>query len=356
MMHGISLRQAISAALIACAVVGCAQISYYVQSAGGQMEIIKKRRPIADVIADPATAATLRKKLESVLRIRDFASRELGLPDNDSYRGYADLDRPYVVWNIFATEEFSLKPREWCFPVAGCVGYRGYFAEADAKAFAEQQKRDGLDVFIGAVPAYSTLGYFHDPVLNTFVHYPDWELARLIFHELAHHVVYVKDDSEFNESFAAAVEKEGLRRWLAKYGDAALEDHIARGELRKNQFNQLLIDTKQNLELLYKSELDASAKRARKKEIFSALLQAYNEKKLSWGNYAGFDRWINPSTNNAVIAAFSIYTRLEPVFSAMIVAQQHDLPHFFAQVKEIARLKKTERRAQLEAISASQKK
>jgi predicted aminopeptidase len=326
---------------------GCSQFSYYTQSASGQMEIINKRKPIVDVIADPATKPALKKKLETVLRIRDFASQELGLPDNQSYRGYTDLQRPYVVWNVFVTDEFSLKPREWCFPVAGCVGYKGYFAEAEANRFAEEQKQKAGDVFIGTVPAYSTLGYFDDPVLNTFIHYPDAELARLIFHELAHQVVYVKDDSEFNESFATTVEKEGLRRWLLKNNEASQEINIATTELRKIEFNQLLVETKQKLEMLYKSEQNEASKRAAKKEIFSVLLQTYEQKKIVWGNYKGFDRWINASTNNAVIAAFSIYTQQEPVFNKILREANQDLPAFYAKVKALAKLEKNQRSAQL---------
>ncbi len=333
------------------AVAGCSQFSYYSQSASGQMEIINKRKAIAEVIADPATKPALKKKLETVLRIRDFASKELALPDNQSYRGYTDLQRPYVVWNVFAAEEFSLKPREWCFPVAGCVGYKGFFAEAEANRFADEQKQQGGDVFIGNVPAYSTLGYFDDPVLNTFIHYPDWELARLIFHELAHQVVYVKDDSEFNESFATAVEKEGLRRWLAQYGDASQAQNIALGESRKVEFNQMLIETKEKLEALYKTDLNATEKRARKKEIFTALLNQYEEKKLTWGDYKGFDRWINASTNNAVIGAFSIYTQSEPAFSKLLTEQKNDLPTFYAAVQALAKLEKSQRVSKL----ASQK-
>ncbi|MGB8599010.1 MAG: aminopeptidase [Burkholderiales bacterium] len=340
-----SFRTGIFALLIGVifAIEGCSTLSYYSQSASGQMEIVSKRRPITDVIADPATSPALRNRLDTVLRVREFASRELSLPDNQSYRGYADLERPYVVWNVFAAEEFSLKPREWCFPIAGCVGYKGYFAEADANAFAEQQKLNGLDVFIGSVTAYSTLGYFDDPVLNTFIHYPDWELARLIFHELAHQVAYVKDDSEFNESFATVVEKEGLRRWSAKHGDAKQEQTIVSGDARKYEFNQLLTNTKQKLESLFQTDFDATTKRARKKEIFSELLKEYEQKKLSWDGYKGFDRWINASTNNAVIAAFSIYTQSEPAFSALLVGQGNDLPKFYAAVKSLAKLEKSER-------------
>ncbi len=336
--------------------VGCSQLRYYTQSASGQMEIINKRRPITAVLADPATSPELKQKLEAVMRIRDFASRELGLPDNQSYRGYADLQRPFVVWNVFATDELSLKPREWCFPVAGCVNYKGYFAEADAEAFATMQRENGFDVFVGSVPAYSTLGYFDDPVLNTFIHYPEPELARLIFHELAHQVVYVKDDSVFNESFATTVEREGVLRWLVQQGDGAKQSSLVIAQTRKTVYNQLVIETRVKLENLYASAMDAQKKRERKREIFNELLENYARKKIEWGGYTGYDRWMNASTNNAVIAAFGIYNQQEPAFSALLASQSNDLPKFYAAVKALAKQGKAERNASLEAMTNSENK
>jgi predicted aminopeptidase len=334
---------------------GCSQLSYYSQSMQGQWEIVNKRRPIADWLADEATPATLKKKLEAVTRIRAFASRELGLPDNNSYKGYADLQRPYVVWNVFAADELSLKPREWCFPVAGCVGYKGYFAEAAAQTFAAEQTANGLDVFLGPVPAYSTLGYFDDPVLNTFIHYPEWELARLIFHELSHQVVYVKDDSVFNESFATAVEREGLRRWLAANPNAAGEKSIQEAQQRREDFNRLLEGTRKQLDALYASDKSATEKRAQKKQLFDQLLSDYQQQKVVWGGYAGFDRWINAGTNNAVMAAFGIYNQQEPAFSALLANQSNDLPAFYREVKAIAKLDKTERSAKLAGMLTAKK-
>jgi predicted aminopeptidase len=209
-----------SAALLVLPILlaGCANLPYYFQSVRGQLDIWSRQKHIEELIANPHTAEPLRKKLRTVITIREFASTELGLPRNSSYRRYANLERPYAVWNVFAAPEFSIQPRQWCFVFAGCVNYRGYFHKGDAEAFAAEIQTEGYDVFVGGVPAYSTLGYFPDPVLNTFVNYPDPHLARLIFHELAHQVVYVRDDSVFNESFAVAVEQEGMRRWLARYG------------------------------------------------------------------------------------------------------------------------------------------
>lgn len=177
---------------------GCDTAAYYLQAVRGQAEMWQATRPIEDVLADPQAPKALKARLEYAMRVREFASTQLALPDNSSYRGYADLKRPYVVWNVFATDAFSVRPRQWCFPIAGCVAYKGYFSRAEAEAAAAELERRGDDVFIGGVPAYSTLGYFNDPVLNTFIHYPQAELARLIFHELAHQVAYVPGDTAFN--------------------------------------------------------------------------------------------------------------------------------------------------------------
>src|SRR5919106_1091463 len=229
-----------AALLIVGLIAGCANLPYYLQSVRGQLDIWSRQQDIESIIARPGTAEPLREKLRTVLAIREFASAELALPRNASYRSYANLERPYALWNVFATPEFSTKPRHWCFLFAGCVNYRGYFGKADADEFAAGVAREGYDVFIGGVPAYSLLGYFPDPVLNTFINYPTPHLARLIFHELAHQVVYVRDDSVFNESFAVTVEQEGSRRWLERYGaehDWQVYDQITQ---RRNDFVSLI--------------------------------------------------------------------------------------------------------------------
>ena len=196
--------------LVLPSLTGC----YLMQAAGGQMELVSKREPIHSVLSNPATTEKLRGRLEYVTAARDFASRELGLPDNASYRSYADLQRPYVVWNVFAADEFSVEPKRWCFPIAGCVVYRGYFKESAAQAYALKMRMRGNDAMVGGVAAYSTLGHFKDPVLNTMMGWSDAQLAGTLFHELAHQVVYIPGDSEFNEAFATAVEEVGLERPL----------------------------------------------------------------------------------------------------------------------------------------------
>jgi len=220
------MRSGFLVTMVAASLSGCANIGYYFQAVGGQMEIWNRSRPIEKLVGDERTDARLRERLSLVLKVREFASRELALPDNQSYRKYADLQRPFAVWNVFATKEFSIAPVEWCFPFAGCVAYRGYFSEEGAGQFAAGLRSQGHDVFVAGIPAYSTLGWFDDPVLNTFIFYPDAEIARLTFHELAHQVVYVSGDTVFNESFATAVELEGVDRWLGRRAPGRSAPHL----------------------------------------------------------------------------------------------------------------------------------
>jgi predicted aminopeptidase len=330
---------------------GCSNLGYYLQSIEGQTSLMQKREPIVDVLADPATPAPLKKRLERALTIRDFASSELKLPDNPSYRSYADIGRPFVVWNVFAAEEFSIEPEEWCFPIAGCVGYRGYFKKADAEAFGREQRERGLDVFVSGVPAYSTLGWFDDPVLSTFINYPDYELARLIFHELAHQVVYVKNDTEFNESFAVAVETEGVARWISRYGDDRMRADFARSQQRRTQFLALVLKYRRELDALYHTKIAPAEMRERKAVIFDALKRDYQQLKAEWGGFAGYDRFLD-EPNNAKLASISFYNALVPQFQQMLARRNGDLPAFYADVKELAALGKDERAMRLGVAAA----
>lgn len=337
-------------ALLLAALNGCANISYYLQSVQGQIDILRRERPIPDVVVAADTPANLREKLEAALTIRAFASAELALPDNDSYRRYADIQRPFVVYTVFATPEFSLEPVEWCFPFAGCVKYRGYFSRQEAERFAAELTGQGLDVFIGGVPAYSTLGWFADPVLNTFVNYPRPELARLIFHELAHQVVYVRDDTVFNESFAVAVEREGVRRWLQHHGTDSDRALFERVQSRRSQFTRLVQEHRAQLATLYETELPAAEKRARKAALFAELQTGYDALRTTWGQLGGADRWFGQRPNNALLASVSIYTRLVPSFEALLRQQGGDLPAFYQQVRALARLPADERVSRLAAL------
>ena len=336
---------------MAILLAGCSNFGYYMQSFDGQIKLLQARRPIAQVIADPATPLPLKARLERVLAIREFASRDLQLPDNLSYRSYADLERPFVVWNVFAAAEFSVKPREWCFLIVGCVGYRGYFAQAEGEAYARELRGEGLDVFVSGVPAYSTLGWFDDPVLNTFINYAEYALSRLIFHELAHQVVYVKGDTEFNESFATAVEAEGVRRWLVRGGNDQMRADFDRSQQRRMQFRALVFKYREKLAALYRLPIAPEEMRVRKAQAFSAMQRDYGLLKSQWAGFAGYDRFFE-HPNNALLASVAIYTGLAPQFQQLIAKHHGDLAAFYAEVKALAALGKEERASRLAAAVA----
>ncbi|MBI3527454.1 MAG: aminopeptidase [Betaproteobacteria bacterium] len=328
---------------------GCTNIGYYYQAVEGQMQIWNRSRSIAQVIDDTHTPPQVRERLSLVLRVRNFASGELALPDNGSYRKYADLERPFVVWNVFAAGELSVAPKEWCFPFAGCVGYRGYFSQARAEQFGEELRRKGLDVFVTGIPAYSTLGWFDDPVLNTVMRYPDGELARLIFHELAHQVVYVPGDTVFNESFAVAVELEGVDRWLARDGDPAKRAAFELYERRKGAFIDLVMKYRDSLRTLYASAATDTDKRQKKAETFAAMKAEYLTLRSSWGGYAGYDRFFAEELNNAHLVPVATYSELVPGFRRVLAENGGDFRRFYAAVKEIGKLPKEQRQAKLKA-------
>ncbi len=299
------------------------------------------------MLADPATPPALKSRLERVTAIRDFASTELKLPDNQSYRSYADLQRPFVVWNVFAAAEFSIEPEQWCFLIAGCVGYRGYFAQENAETFAQELRERGLDVFVGGVPAYSTLGWFDDPVLNTFINYPDYELARLIFHELAHQVVYVKGDTEFNESFAAAVEYRGraaLDRAQRRRQDARrLRAFAAAARAIRGIGAQTSPRARRALSHETRARRDARAQGRHLRRAERGLPAA---EEAEWGGFAGYDRFLD-DPNNAKLASISIYNALVPQFQQLIARYNGDLAAFYAEVKRLAALDVTARELEL---------
>ena len=352
-----STRRALALAA-ALALGGCSAMEaaeYYWQGTAGQMEILARAAPIPDVIGASDDAA-LRARLARVQEIRAFASRELGLPDNASYTKYADVGRPYVVWNVFAAPELSLAPRQWCFPVAGCVNYRGYFSEADARAEAARLAAAGDDVWVSGVPAYSTLGWFDDPVLSTFVRWPEVEVARMVFHELAHQVVYVRDDSEFNESFAAAVEEAGARRWLAAQRDPALDAQFARSERLRAAFRDLTTAARAQLAAVYASDVPDAEKRRAKAAAFAAMRDGYERAKAGEPGLAGYDRWFaglaGTGPNNASIASVALYTGQLPAFRALLAEAGGDLPRFYAKVADLARMPREERHVALAAAAA----
>lgn len=319
---------------------------YLLQAAAGQMQIVSRREPITKVLANPATPPKLRTRLEYVSAARDFASQQLGLPDNPSYRSYADLGRPYVLWNVFATDEFSVDPRRWCFPIAGCVVYRGYFNEETAQRYARRLRLRGIDATVGGVAAYSTLGYFRDPVLNTMLGWSDTQLASTLFHELAHQVVYVAGDSEFNEAFATIVEEAGLQRWLDTQGRSS---EITSWELQKErgeQFIELLLAARERLRVLYASGLPPEQMRNRKYAEFGRLKFEYQQlKQQRWQGYNGYDRWFDRPLNNAHLISAATYHGCIPGFQQLLDAVGGDLPRFYEEVRKLSASK--EQRAEL---------
>ena len=331
-------------------VSGCGSVEYYAQAVGGHLEVMRLAVPIEERLREADTPGALRAKLAKVLAIREFASRELALPDNDSYRRYADIGRPFVVWNVFAAPEFSVKPIESCFLFAGCVSYRGFYSEESAQRHAAALAEQDHDVYVGGVAAYSTLGWFSDPVLSTFVQYPEPEVARIVFHELAHQLVYVKGDTMFNESFAATVEEEGVRRWLEREGTPAQRAAYEDSRKRRAEFVALVSKYRAQLAAFYDRPVQLEEKRAGKRRLFAQMQDEYVSLKASWGGFAGYDRLFSRGTNNALLASIASYSELVPAFRALLAQRHDDLPAFYAAVRELSKLDKPERDARLTVL------
>jgi predicted aminopeptidase len=309
---------------------GCESTKYYAQAIGGHLSVMSAARPVEAWLADPGTPADLRKRLELARGIRQFAARELALPENGSYDSYAELDRPYVAWNVYAAPVFSTEAKKECFPFAGCVSYRGFFSEAEARQHAEKLRLAGNDVFVGGVPAYSTLGWFDDPLLSTFIRYPDVQLARLLFHELAHQVVYARNDTTFNESFAVAVEEEGVRRWLRAQGREAEFAAFQALQGRRRQFAAAVEATRKRLETIYSSDLPEAEKKRLKAEEFARLRTEYGA-------------IVPAEPNNAFLVSISVYTQLVPAFERLLAETGANLPGFYQRVRELAKVEKKAR-------------
>ena len=339
------------AAAAVCLGSGCSSLGYVAQAADGHLTLLHKARPVAGVLADATTPATLRQRLELSQRMRDFASSELGLPANNSYRRYADLQREAVVWNVVAAPALSLTLKTWCFPVMGCVGYRGYFARDAADRLASELRAAGWEAAVYGVPAYSTLGWSNwvggDPLLNTFLSWPEGELARLIFHELSHQVAYAADDTTFNESFAVAVERIGGQRWLDRFGSASARAENDTIERRRRDFRAFTQRWRGELESLYASQGTDDDKLQRKAALMVALRADYARLKTQdWGGYAGYDGWL-ARANNASFAVLAAYNELVPQFEALFQRSGGDFARFYAAVQELAALPKDQRRAKL---------
>jgi len=334
--------------IVAATCLQCRSLPYYDQAINGQMEILRNKEPISDLVDNPETPAQLRKKLKFIQSVRDFAAKELYLPVNDHYLSYVALDRPYVVWNVVAAPQFSMTPKTWCFPIVGCVSYRGYFAEEDARRFGDSLKLEGYDVFIGGAIAYSTLGWFDDPVLSTFISLSEPDTAALIFHELAHGILYVKDDTAFNESFATAVEQEGLRRWQASVNDPKGYEKWLRKHRLRRKFTDLISKYRTRLEALYERDLPLTAKRSQKAAVFTQMRAEFRDLKSDHGGMAAYDAWFNYPLNNAQLISVSTYHNWVPAFGRMLSDSGGNLEKFYQKCGRLAKKEPAERHRILE--------
>lgn len=329
---------------------GCSSLGYYAQLAGGQWQLLAARQPVAELLADPQQPAELRQRLRLAQDARAFASAQLALPDNRSYRLYADLGRPYVVWNLFATAEFSLEAQTHCFPIAGCVAYRGYFDEQRARGAAALLRGEGLDTEVAGVEAYSTLGWFDDPLLAGMLDWSDARVAALIFHELAHQRLYLPGDTAFNESFARFVEEEGLRQWRRARGLPPPPAHLQR---QREQFVALMLASRARLEALYARPLAPEALRAAKQAEFQRLRGEYAALRDGpWQGDGRYDGWFARPLNNARLLPFGLYEQWVPAFASLFAAVGGDWPCFYARAAALAELGEAERRQALTALQA----
>jgi predicted aminopeptidase len=315
---------------------GCGA-GYLLQAARGQVQVLRARQPIARVIAAPATAPALRSRLEQVRDARAFAVRELGLPDNRSYTTFAALGRPYVVWNVVAAPEFSLAPRRWCFPFTGCIAYRGYFREADAQRYAAMLAARGEDTLVAGVAAYSTLGKFADPVLDTMMGYGDLDLVGTIFHELAHQLVYVKNDTEFNESFAMSVERAGVARWLESQGRGSELAAWQQRQADQAEIVRRLAEGRAVLGRTYATPMPVEQRRVAKQQQMAAIAAAVRDYESRRGLRSGYDAWLEAGLNNAHLVAVATYFDCVPGFERLLAQHDGKLPGYYDAVRTLAR-------------------
>ncbi len=345
---------ALLAAAAMCLGSGCSSIGYYAQSVSGHVDLMRRARPVDTWLADDTASAALKQRLQLSQQMREFSVHTLKLPDNASYTSYADLHRPAAVWNVVAAPQLSLKLKTWCYPVTGCVGYRGYFDRGEADVLAGQLRNEGWQAIVYGVPAYSTLGWTNwlggDPLLNTFVNGSEGELARLIFHELAHQQVYAADDTTFNESFATAVERIGVALWFEQHGSTAAREQYRDIEARRRDFRALTAQYRERLQALYASALDDGAKQQARDALMQELQADYQRLKGgAWAGFAGYDRWF-AAANNASLGVLAAYNQWADDFERLFVAQGRDFTRFYAEVARLAALPKADRHAALQAL------
>ncbi len=353
--------------VVVAAVSGCHTLGFYGQALKGQYQIFANERTITKLLADTNTPAPLKARFELLLKLRTFAASDLKLPVDEHYQKYVDLQRPYVVWNVEAAPEFSLEAKTWWYPLVGSLEYRGYFSKPGATNYAGYLRRKGYDVSVGGVEAYSTLGWFKDPVLNTFIFEPDSELAEIIFHELGHQRVFARGDTDFNEAFATSVGEEGARRWLEGKGDTnALQRYEAHLH-RNGQFVHLVQTTRAQLEALYGDERTENGKlraarktdapspvlRQRKQEILDDMKHEYGRLRTDWGGDPEFDGWFQRPLNNAHLNSVAAYYDLVPAFEELLAQNGGDLEKFYQAAERLSKKPRTERHEELRALASA---
>ncbi len=334
----------------------CSSINYFGEAISGHFEILRKAEPIDEVIARDTTGPELKKTLQNIKEARAFAANELLLPDNGSYNRYADIDRECVTWNVIAAEEFSVDPEEWCFPVAGCVSYKGFFDRGKAKQYATELSKKGMDIYVAGAIAYSTLGWFDDPVLSTMLSRSEAHYIGVLFHELAHQKLYIENDTAFNEAFATSVAEEGIRRWFARTGNGDAYQEFLISQKRSREFNDLILGAREKLQSLYNQKLSPKLMRSQKQEIFHQLQLDYRELKKHWGGDGRYDAWMSKKLNNAHLALVATYNDLVPIFRLMLVRSNGDLKSFYDRTAVISSQPYEKRHQVLKQIYAQREK
>ena len=349
-------------------VSGCQTLSFYAQAIKGQYQLLAHQQPIQKLLADTNTPAPLKARFELLEKLRAFADTELKLPVDSHYLKYADVHRPFAVWNVEAAPEFSMATRTWWYPFVGRQEYRGYFSEQGAQRYGDRLRKKGFDIYIGGAEAYSTLGWFKDPVLNTFIFEPEPDLAEVIFHELGHQRLFAHGDTDFNEAFATTVGEEGARRWLRARADASLLDQYTAQLRRTRQFAQLIAETRLRLEALYGDQRTDQGKikpasegrsapieqlRQQKQHILDALKERYALLKADWNGDASYDEWFNRQLNNAKLNSVAAYYDLVPGFERLLEQNGGDLEKFYAAAKQLSKLPFKERHQRLTALGAT---
>jgi len=331
---------------------GCGTVAYYSQMINGHLTLMSDAKPVDKILSDPATSPKLKNELKWAKEILRFAVDDLKLPDNGSYRKYVQLNRPYVLWNVVAAPKLSLKPKTTCSPVAGCVAYRGYYHHEAAENYAAKLQHEGYDTYIGGVAAYSTVGWFRDPLVSSMMYGGIPDLAGIIFHELGHQEMFTKSDTSFTESFATVVETEGVRRWLMRQKDNSYEKYLA-NHRRYDQVIALMLEYRQELEKVYVSNDTDDQKLQHKREIFTKLHAAYEKLKAGWGGYTGFDKWMTTDMNNAKLASIGNYHQWVPSFEKLLRECNGDLPCFYTRANALAKMKPDQRQQRLRQLAQS---